>query len=279
MSRIYWVWILLLSPALVLAAESAGAITCPRDAVPVGPLCVDKYEASVWSVPDPTTRNRKLVSRIKRGSATLEDLVAGGAVQHGCGLAPFEFDAFPENFPKNGNWAPLPGSDPPTPGVYAASVPGVLPSTCTTWFQAAQACRLSDKRLLTNAEWQDAASGTPDPGTDDESTDCNILGPPFEPSDTGSRSACASNWGAFDMVGNAFEWVSDWVPKSTACPGWGAFSDDFMCLAGALETWGGPGALIRGGSWHVGRVAGVFAIFGLSHPSSAFRDGGLRCAR
>jgi hypothetical protein len=29
------------------------------------------------------------------------------------------------------------------------SIPGVLPTTCTTWFQAEQACRLSGKRLLT----------------------------------------------------------------------------------------------------------------------------------
>jgi len=26
--------------------------------------------------------------------------------------------------------------------------------------------------------------------------------------------SCVSYWGAFDMVGNADEWVADWVPRS-----------------------------------------------------------------
>jgi len=50
----------------------------------------------------------------------------------------------------------------------------VLPSGCITWFQANQACLLSGKRLLTNREWQGAAASTPDPGTDNGTTDCNI---------------------------------------------------------------------------------------------------------
>ncbi|MGH7287028.1 MAG: formylglycine-generating enzyme family protein [Myxococcota bacterium] len=186
-------------------------------------------------------------------------------------------DPFPPNFPPDGNRSSM--LIPPTPGVYAASVPGVLPSACITWFQSQQACLLSDKRLSTNAEWQAAAAGTPDPGTDNESTDCNVSGPPFEPTDTGSRPGCKSNWGASDMVENVFEWVADWVPASTACPGWGSFSDDFMCLSGASETTQGPGALFRGGSWSDGSLAGVFAVFGSDHPSNSADFIGLRCAR
>jgi hypothetical protein len=62
-------------------------------------------------------------------------------------------------------------------------------------------CALSGKRLLTNQERQRAAAGTPDPGTDDGGTHCNIggLGVPLN---TGARAKCAPNWGAFDMVGN-----------------------------------------------------------------------------
>ena len=37
--------------------------------------------------------------------------------------------------------------------LYAASVPGVPPSTCLTWFHAEQACPISRKRLLRNEEW------------------------------------------------------------------------------------------------------------------------------
>jgi signal transduction histidine kinase len=39
---------------------------------------------------------------------------------------------------------------------------------------------------------------------------------------TGSRSSCKSARGAFDMVGNLYEWVADWVPRSTACGTWSA---------------------------------------------------------
>jgi len=67
------------SPALAVKAE------CPPDSVQVGPLCVDKYEASVWSIPfiNPFTlkSNDKLISEVQEGEADLDDLTAGGAIQ------------------------------------------------------------------------------------------------------------------------------------------------------------------------------------------------------
>src|SRR5437870_2175782 len=240
----------------VAAAQRVCARRCAPDAVQVGPVCVDKYEASVWSVP---TGNDQLLANIRRGRATVSHLAAGGAVQMGAiPMTGCTGTDYGPTFPPNGNWtAPL----------FAASVAGVPPSTCVTWFQAEQACRLAGKRLLTNQEWQAAAAGTPDSGSaDDGSTTCvtNSAGP----ANTGSRSNCKSNWGAFDMVGNVWEWVADWVPHSTSCPGWGGFSDDVMCLAGA-DTTAGPGALFRGGYWPDGADAGVFAVVGVSIPSGS----------
>ena len=55
---------------LVLAATSltraggppSGPLTkCSRDSVVSGSGCMDKYEASVWRVPNATTQNRTLV--------------------------------------------------------------------------------------------------------------------------------------------------------------------------------------------------------------------------
>ena len=240
---------------------------CPPDAVLVGPTCVDTYEASVWQIP---STNTGLINKVKKGTAKLGDLTGGGATE----ISPSSScsPAFPGTFPNNGQWtAPL----------YAVSVAGVHPTACVSWFQAAQACRLSGKRLLTNLEWQDAAAGTPDPGSSPGAGDCNTNTNSSAAVDTGSRANCKSSWGAFDMVGNVDEWVSDWVPLSTACPGWGSgFNGDFQCLAGAdTSSTGGPGALVRGGRLVDRTSAGVFAVDGSIQPSDSGDGGGFRCAR
>jgi formylglycine-generating enzyme required for sulfatase activity len=83
------------------------------------------------------------------------------------------------------------------------------------------------------------------------------------------------------MVGNLYEWVADWMPRSTACGTWSAGvspTGDFQCLAGAGTT-GEPGALVRGGGFVNGTVAGPLSVLGLNGPSSAAFDLGVRCAR
>ena len=161
--------------------------------------------------------------------------------------------------------------------VYAASIPGVTPSGYVTWFQAAAACANSGKRLLTNQEWTVAALGTPDPGTDNGTTDCNV-GSTIAVANTGSRSLCVSDRGAFDMVGNLDEWVADWVPQATACPGWGFFADDQMCLAGA-STVDGPAALLRGGRFGSGALAGPLCVDARYDAASFLGPVGFRCGR
>ena len=267
-----------LAAACLAGALPAGALTlrCPPDSVKVGDLCVDTYEASVWQIP---ASNTGLVRLVQAGRATLADLTSGGATQlnpgsnfladPGVGTPP---PVFPPTFPTNGQWtAPL----------YAASIAGVQPAASVSWFQADEACALSVKRLLTNAEWQRAAAGTPasPDGSDNGISDCNINSV-FETVPTGSRPSCKSNWGAFDMVGNVAEWVANWVPRSSGCAGWGAFSTDSMCLSGADPMAIGPGALIRGGRFTpAGTVAGVFAIHGDNGPALALPFMGFRCAR
>ena len=123
-------------------------------------------------------------------------------------------------------------------------------------------------------------AGTPDPGPDNGTTDCNTASA-FEAVATGSRSGCVSARGAFDMVGNLYEWVADWVPRSTACGTWSAGvspTGDDQCLAGAATT-GEPGALLRGGSFVIGTSAGPLAILATNPPSNSNGTVGFRCAR
>src|SRR5262249_48769076 len=143
----------------------------------------------------------------------------------------------PRQFSSDGNWTPVPGSNPPSPGVYAVSISGVLPSACITWFQANEACALSGKRLVRNDEWQRAAAGTPDPGTDNGTTDCNVSAA-GAPVNRGSRASCKSAWGVFDMVGNVEEWAADWADLDTACTDW---TTSAGIPGGDLSCFGGPG--------------------------------------
>lgn len=172
-------------------------ITCPLDSVLTGTTCIDMYEASVWK-----TTDAALIASIQDGAVTLAALTAAGAVQQ-FGLAPGDLAA--AGCPDTGNGCV---------NFYAVSIPGVTPSTGFNWFQAAAAARNAGKRLPSNAEWQAAALGTPDPGASAAgSEDCNTANgggagvPAVVP--TGSRDDCASDVGAFDLVGNLDEWVAD----------------------------------------------------------------------
>lgn len=118
---------------LGLAAPAAAvAAKCPADSVRVGPICVDKFEASVWE-----TTNAALIKKIKAGTVTEAQLLAGGAIQRGVSS---------DDYPCNND-----GND--CTNIYAVSIAGVTPSSRITWFQAQQAAANSGKRLLTNAEW------------------------------------------------------------------------------------------------------------------------------
>jgi len=245
--------------------------SCPADSVDVGRTCVDKYEASIWSIP---AANATLLAAVHDGTATAADLTGGGATQLGiagtCTGDPFDSSGFPVT----GNW---------TTPLYAVSVAGVLPSACASWFQAEQACALAGKRLLTNQEWQRAAAGTPDPDVDDGATTCNTG--TLVPSMTGSRSACVSSWGAFDMVGNVEEWVADWQPLANDCSNWPTtFGGDGSCMGGIPPTDGTftgffPGGVLRGGDFARTVFAGVFSMNARRRPIVQSNAIGFRCGR
>lgn len=237
-------------------------LRCGLHEVAVGPVCMDAFEATVWRVPDPTTTNASLVRRIQLGRASRAELTAAGATQLGAGVD---------------DYAPCARNGQSCAGdIFAVSLPSETPSAFATWFQAQEACANAGKRLPTNAEWQAGASGTPDPGSDNGTTDCTVAND--RPSPTGSRASCVSARGAADMVGNLAEWVADWVPAPLACNGWASFSDDSMCLAGANTGATSPGAMVRGGAFAVlgGPGAGPFSL-SVSQPFRSAIFIGFRC--
>jgi len=248
------------------SADASGSATgCPVNMVQVGPLCLDKYEASVWSeFPGDDGR--------PRGT---------------------QFGRAGDDYPCSVNGNDCSGANP----IFAVSVRGRKPSAFVTWFQAQQACLNVGKRLPTNAEWQGAAAGTPtdfEPYADDGVHDCNTS-TVNQVVPTGSRRNCVSNFGAFDMVGNLVEWTADWIQGNTVpfAPSIGTagpdFGDDFMrgtnpAIGQGFGT-NFPGALVRGGGFHSGLFspngsgAGVFALNARFSPADAGDDGGFRCVR
>jgi formylglycine-generating enzyme required for sulfatase activity len=220
---------------------TAAFALCASDAVAVGGLCVDKYEASVWS----------------RAPGDEDP-----GIQYGTASDDY----------------PCADSGQDCDQIFAASVAGAMPSGYATWFQAQQACANVGKRLLTNAEWQLAVRGTPDAGPDDGASDCNTFSAEAKVA-AGSRSECRSTYGAYDMVGNLAEWVADWAPRSAACTGWGDVSDDEMCFAGATAAGTAPGVLIRGGDFTATTGAGPLSASALVTPSGRFDNVGFRCVR
>lgn len=266
----------LAAAAAAIGCSGAQAQTLPAcvgnsssdEMVRVGPLCVDKFEASVWDQP-------------------------GGKGNR----YPQSSPRYPSWFPSNGNW---------TRPLYAASVRGAYPSTFLTWFQAQQACALSGKRLLTNAEWQMAAAGTPDPGSaGDGVVQCNTNTGGMLPA--GQAGACVSRWGAHDMVGNVQEWVADWIqgPGINASTVSNLFTPALYLYStkeygidvinGINEAFhleapqsgeliqsapdGMPAGIARGGIWTGRDGAGVFALEATHTPSSRDNATGFRCAR
>ena len=120
---------------------------CGADAVLAGPVCLDRFEASVWRVSNPTTTNPSLVRRIQLGRATAADLTAGGATQLGTAV-----DDYAPSTDNGQNCA----ND-----IYAVSLPSVLPPAFITWFQAQAAWRqfreaAADQRRVAGGGERDA---------------------------------------------------------------------------------------------------------------------------
>jgi hypothetical protein len=138
--------------------------------------------------------------------------------------------------------------------IYQLATARFMPSTPTSCFSAhpARGKVISPRRSAMPRSSKATRSAT-------ARRSCSSKSWPTPPSTEHARSTSPN------MVGNMFEWVADWVPRSTGCVSWGALSDDFMCLSRASTTATGPGALMRGGAAGAGGLVfggGVVAMAG-----------------
>jgi len=164
--------------------------------------------------------------------------------------------------------------------------------------QAAVACAKAGKRLPTNKEWYLASLGTPD-GDNQRGDDCQVdKNWDEQPGRVGSASQCKSGAGAYDMIGNVWEWVDGEVENGhydgqelpqngfiTAVNDGGMpikisdvpnmnFNYDYFWIKNS-----GIRGIARGGYWDNKEEAGFYSVYIVSVPSYAGKGIGFRCVR
>lgn len=185
------------------------------------------------------------------------------------------------------------------PACVPESVAGKIPWRNISQNQAAVACAKAGKRLPTNKEWYQAALGTPDANDQETGSGCNIWNARRDAPDlTGARTLCVSSGGAYDMVGNVWEWIDgtvfDGAYKGKKLPSygfvWGVDTDGIP-----VETrqdanphfnkdyfWidqSGSRGMFRGGYWGSETDAGYYAIYAEAPSSFAGTGVGFRCVQ
>jgi formylglycine-generating enzyme required for sulfatase activity len=180
------------------------------------------------------------------------------------------------------------------------SVPSSIPWRNISQTQAEISCSMAGKRLPTDEEWYQAAMGTPDINGGWTADDCQIASNwDFQPGLTGSGKNCVSSAGAYDMIGNAWEWVKgeirDGYYDGHAMPEQGYIkavdihgipietdkqapdpnhNNDFLWIKAQ-----GVRGMARGGYWDNYAEGGQFSVYLVSEPSFAGIGVGFRCVK
>lgn len=180
-----------------------------------------------------------------------------------------------------------------------ASLKNALPWVYISQTQAREACARAGKRLPTNKEWYAAALGTPDKNSSWGQVDCQVDNNwTKQPGETGSGENCLSSFGAYDMIGNIWEWTDE-VIKDGSLDGEPLPEQGYVYEIDdrgiAMKTENGRNedynndyfwlnksetrAIARGGFYSNKDQAGVYSAYLVPAPSYSGVGVGFRCVK
>jgi formylglycine-generating enzyme required for sulfatase activity len=177
---------------------------------------------------------------------------------------------------------------------------GKIPWRNISQNQAALVCAKAGKRLPTSEEWMRASLGTPDKLSGWKESDCHVQNNwTSAPGLSGSGKNCFSGSGAYDMIGNVWEWVDGSVVdgqiegrqlplegyvKGYDSSGFPTETDAEMGDENYYHDYvwlkrNGTRGIARGGYWGNGAEAGQYSIYMVTEPSYAGIGVGFRCVK
>lgn len=183
---------------------------------------------------------------------------------------------------------------------YPISVKDAEPWRFISQTQAITACAKAGKRLPTSEEWFLASQGSPDKKNGWDENDCHVNNNwASQPGLAGTSEKCVSAYGAYDMIGNVWEWVKGEADsgyyEGRKLPGSGYiisadsrgfplevdkdsadenFNEDYFWIKES-----GTRGIARGGYWENKSEAGIYSMYIVSQPSFAGTGVGFRCAK